>query len=75
MSARRTVVTVSKSLHKKAAMYAARNGVSLEDFTLEVIAERVGRDMRRPAQLVSVSTAGAPTYHRSTGNRTLPKSR
>lgn len=59
-----TVVTISKSLQKKAALYAAREGVSLEEFVLEKLAERVGRDQVMPPPVwiipgpwISASTA------------------
>ena len=58
----RTVLTLGKSLHHKAALVAQWEGVSLEEYVLEVIAEAVGRQAGQQ-RVISITTANAPTVY------------
>lgn len=58
----KVAVHLPRSLHKKAALAAARDGVTLEDFILSVIAEQAGQRAAAGITIeMTVSVARLPT--------------
>lgn len=58
----RLVLRMAKSLHKKATLYAEREGVSLNQFIVNCIAEQVGMRARPRHQIVT-APAGMPVVN------------
>lgn len=54
----RVALRLSKSLHKRAALLALRDGVSLNQWLLEAIAADVGAHQRADEQMIPVRDAG-----------------
>ena len=64
------VVRLPKSLHKKAAYAAAREGVSLNQFIVSCIAEQVGAGSTAASALRQLTQAAQPTALTGTRSRT-----
>ena len=64
------VVRLPKTLHKKAAHAAAREGVSLNQFIVSCIAEQVGARSTTTPELLQLTQGAQPTALTGTRSRT-----